>query len=1098
MTERQIEIHKGLKAIGPEIAQFYFDGLELIESNLGTKSNLLAHILREIDGGLRDIFEQKQLKKEFQEQLKNEDLEKLFNKFKEDYKNFDYLSEITFDDFKKEKGHISSVLVSFGFSFDHPLTAQYIKVVRWLSKYAHRSGAFNEPRNPNDIINLWNEFENVLSKLIGNYYALADRIDSLLPLEEPSHEILKTLPNLLNTESRSIYFFNGLKSRKWLIHLESEGYFLGSKNPEPIESEENAGIFSMPYWVVLTYLEKVGTENLESPQNEITESLIRIIDNICHFRNKQGQRIENYRTDYTIFKVICTLPEQYLNESHFLFINNALQSRWDGLIGYSFNELLERLILIDNKGLLIRGVQILLTHKIHEGPFDNVDSIFRSYEFQRILSELKVKIIPILKLDLLNLVLQKIKEVIELDKTTFNNITIPAIEDHEQTSFPDKYDCQLVYLLRDTLESLDTKDIIDILKNLLNEEHPIFNRIAIHTIRIKYSELKDIFWKLGKNPLDLPLTKHEVYELLNEHSKGFSVEEINQVIEWVITKEYYIPEELQDDDEKVSKSIAYRKKEWLSSLLPNGSEKVNVLLSKINTIYDANVEHPGFDSWHSSFSGTISPLTMDEILKLSINETIEYYFDYNKQEHSFMGPSIDGLIDIFTLTVRNNPHKYNVDCNQFIEAPPQLLYAWIRGLAESWRDNKNDFECEGILNTVNLILQIEEFWKSHNSNENYCRWFISSLLSFIEDGIRDDSHAFEPKLLPLIKNILFIIQENDTYPVFDYSDLSMTVLNNSKGKIYMTLFQYSLKLARIENKEIERWDNDIKKVITREIKIEEDNPLLFHVIGQFLPNIQFLDEKWVVKNFNYLFPLKSDINWTATMNGYFFYHRRPNRLHFKILLEGGHLQKGLLSVLIKGDPLNSLVQQICAAYLYDFDNINLESDIIKLLINSKNENIISSLIYFFWSPRIPFENKVISKIKPFWKEVFKCASKLENEKIDKFLLSGSCKWLDSINEIDEEIFEIVLNSVRYVNQRDRYSVIEAVSKHINNSTKEVGLILIELLKLEVSYDISRGKLAEMVEILYENKFTEIADQICLLHGEKGFHFLRQLYIKFNA
>ncbi len=60
MAERQIEIHKGLKAIGPEIAQFYLDGLELIESNLGTKLNLLAHTMREIDGGLRDIFEQKQ------------------------------------------------------------------------------------------------------------------------------------------------------------------------------------------------------------------------------------------------------------------------------------------------------------------------------------------------------------------------------------------------------------------------------------------------------------------------------------------------------------------------------------------------------------------------------------------------------------------------------------------------------------------------------------------------------------------------------------------------------------------------------------------------------------------------------------------------------------------------------------------------------------------------------------------------------------------------------------------------------------------------------------------------------------------------------
>lgn len=1098
MTERQIEINKGLKAIGPEIAQFYLDGLELIKSNLGTKSNLLAHTLREIDGGLRDIFEQKQLKKEFQEKLKNEDLEKLFNKFKEEYKNFDYLSEITFDDFKKEKGHISSVLVSFGFNFDHPLTAQYIKVVRWLSKYAHRSGAFNEPRNPTDIINLWYEFEDVLSKLIGNYYALADRIDSLIAIEEPSQEILKTLPNLLNIESRTIYFFNGLKSRKWLIHLENEGYFNGAKNPEPIETEKNPGFFSMPYWAVLNYLEKIAQGNLESSDKDITESLIRIIDNIYQFRNEDGQRIDNYRTDYTIFKVICTLPEQYLNKDHFLFIDNALQSKWDGLIGHSFNEFLERLIFIGNKDLLSNGVQLLLMHKVYEVDFDKVNSIFRSYEFQRILSEIKDKIIPLLGLDLLYIVLRKIKEIIELDKTTFNNITIPAIEDHEQTSFPDKYDCQLAYFLRDILETLETKNITDALRELINEDHPIFVRIAIHTIRRRYDEFNAIFWELGKNPLSLPSAKHEVYELLHEHSKSFTAEEIQQVLEWINTKEYYIPDEFKDDEDSVAKSIAYRKKEWLSSLLPSGSENVNSLLSEINTINNAAVDHPGFDSWYSSFSGTISPLTIDELVKLSINETIIYYLDFNKQEHSFMGPSIDGLMDMFTLTVRKNPLKYNVDCNQFLEAPRHLLYSWIRGLGDSWRDDKNKFECEEILVTVKKILQEEEFWNSHNGYENYSKRFVSTLLSFIENGIRDDSHAFDVNVLPIIKEILFIIFENDTNPIFDYSDLSMTVLNNSKGKIYLALFHYSLRLARIEQKEIERWDNDIKLLITNKIESKEDEPLLFHVIGQFLPNINYLDEKWLIKNFNKIFSLQLDINWTASINGYFYFHRRPSKIYIKFFLEGGDLQKALLSSLIKGESLNSLIQQICTAYLYDFENVDLESDIVQLLIATNDENIISSFIHFFWSPRIPFENNVVRKIKPFWIEVFKSASKFENEKIDSFILSGCCKWLDSIDKIDKDIFEILLYSVSYVNQRDRYSVLEALSKHINNTTEEVGLILIELFKKEVNYDMSRGKLIEMVEILYNKGFKEIADKICFFHGEKGFHFLRELYIKYNT
>lgn len=1098
MTERQLEIHKGLKAIGPEISQFYIDGLQVIDSDLGTKSNLLAHILREIDGGLRDIFEQKQLKKEFQKKLKNDDLEKLFNQFKEDYKNYDYLSDITFEDFKKEKGHVSSILVSFGFSFDHPLSAQYIKVVRWLAKYAHRSGAYNEPRNPKDIINLWNEFENVLSKLIGNYYALADRIDSILALDEPIQEVLKTLPNLLNTESRFVYFFNGLKSRKWLLDLEKENYFDGSKNPEPLEAEDNPGFYSMPYWGVLTYLEEVASQNLNAPEKETTESLVRIIEGICQFRNDDKQRVGNYRTDYTIFKVICTLPEEYLDDKYFEFVKVGLISKWDGLIGHSFNELLERLISINNKDLLLKGVKLLLTHKVVEGTFEKVHSIFRSYEFQIILSDFKDKLIPILGIDLLNTSLQKIVDVIELDKSAFSNITIPAIENHEQTSFADKYDCQLVYLVRDTLEKLDSKDIIENLKELLAKEHPIFGRIAIHTIRVRYIEFGELFWGLEENPLNMPLTKHEVYELLKQHSVNFNDGEIEQVINWVNTKEYYIPEESKDDKIRVAKSIAYRKKEWLTSLAKSGSTAVENLLVELNIVNEAVVEHPGFDSWHSSLVGNISPLNPKEITKLSIEEAIAFYQEFNQKEHDFMGPSIDGFIDTLTLTIRHNPEKYNTQCQSITNSPSQILYSWIRGLGESWRDEKKEFECAEIFEVVKQIIQKKEFWKSHNSDDNYCRWFISSLLSFIEDGLIDDNHAFKAGHLPIIKEILFNILENDTYPVFDHSDLSMDVLNNSKGKIYMTLIQYSLRLARLEGKDSDRWDSDVKKLFTQQVEMNDDNPLLYYVIGQFLSNIHFLDENWMIENFNALFPIDSKTNWSATMSGYFFHQRRPNRIHFKLFIEGNHLLTAITEELLISGGRNSMIEQICTAYLYDFESIEIDSDLLQELIKSKNESIYSSLIYFFWSPKFPFERKVVNKIKPLWLKIYKQSIKLENVEIDEFILSGCCKWLNSIEKIDEELFEVLSSSVAHISQRDRYSVIESLSKHLNNSPEEVGLILIELFKKEVSYDILRGKLYEMVEILYDKEYKDISDKICLLHGEQGFHFLRDLYIKYNA
>ena len=56
LADYQQRIYEGLRQIGGEIATFYLDGIKIYQSKLTTKSYLLAHIAREIECGLRDIF----------------------------------------------------------------------------------------------------------------------------------------------------------------------------------------------------------------------------------------------------------------------------------------------------------------------------------------------------------------------------------------------------------------------------------------------------------------------------------------------------------------------------------------------------------------------------------------------------------------------------------------------------------------------------------------------------------------------------------------------------------------------------------------------------------------------------------------------------------------------------------------------------------------------------------------------------------------------------------------------------------------------------------------------------------------------------------
>ena len=66
LSPRQAVIHRNLASIGPEIAAFYLDGIRILQNNdLETAANLLAHVTREIDGGLRNILSKKR-KEEFE------------------------------------------------------------------------------------------------------------------------------------------------------------------------------------------------------------------------------------------------------------------------------------------------------------------------------------------------------------------------------------------------------------------------------------------------------------------------------------------------------------------------------------------------------------------------------------------------------------------------------------------------------------------------------------------------------------------------------------------------------------------------------------------------------------------------------------------------------------------------------------------------------------------------------------------------------------------------------------------------------------------------------------------------------------------------
>lgn len=101
LNRKEQAVYNGLMTIRPEIAAFYKDGVCFKQMDFLSKSNVLGHLLREIDGGLRSIFESKKKKEDIKKTIDDGYYEKLFNEFKNEYSHYEYLRDVNEKDIKQ-------------------------------------------------------------------------------------------------------------------------------------------------------------------------------------------------------------------------------------------------------------------------------------------------------------------------------------------------------------------------------------------------------------------------------------------------------------------------------------------------------------------------------------------------------------------------------------------------------------------------------------------------------------------------------------------------------------------------------------------------------------------------------------------------------------------------------------------------------------------------------------------------------------------------------------------------------------------------------------------------------------------------------------
>ena len=470
LTPRQNKIYRNLQDIGSEIAALYLDGVKILHNKeLETAANLLAHIAREIDGGLRDILAKKR-EEELEFVIRTPDDEtSTCEKKKEDTIEFDISTPGTVKlTYKKIAKHKPSILQSLGVDEPSPIAERWFKVTREFNKFVHRHGPWKSPRSREAFEHLWYDFEEVLADLVGSYLNLLNRLDRILTYKAPTKEIIETLPNLLDSDARRAYFFRELKYPTWLEPLKDAGWFNPEKNPPPYEDLDSPEYYRIPVWYALEYVETI-TNHPERP----VDLLVDIVNTIIDYINDTRQRIENYNTSYRLIQIIDTFPIERLERQHIIFMGQA--SRWphpvlmEKEIGQTF---LPKLLNDGAEELTLVLLEVILNDKISGG------------EMISVMEEQGAAIVKLCGVKAANIALQHIQDIIAADASAF--VTIQTIEPNISEDSYQSYDEVLVRFTSSLFRLAESDSIAETVEVLLKELHTIIRRIALnassHTI----------------------------------------------------------------------------------------------------------------------------------------------------------------------------------------------------------------------------------------------------------------------------------------------------------------------------------------------------------------------------------------------------------------------------------------------------------------------------------------------------------------------------------------------------------------------------------------------------------------------------------------
>lgn len=634
--------------------------------------------------------------------------------------------------------------------------------------------------------------------------------------------------------------------------------------------------------------------------------------------------------------------------------------------------------------------------------------------------------------------------------------------------------------------------------------------MSVAVIASNWNVCSEIFLKFVSRQVLVDYNlKYELFPLLETHYASFPADLKDLFLEWIEQGPNWTKK--KENGEDFQKAVAYWKQSWLSALIPSGYDKAIEAYQTYSKLTNMEPERPepmlNVTFGPASKAELVSPISVQEILQMTTLQISDYLKNFKEAEKKgFTSPTIHGLGSVLHGAIQSDPSKFSSDLSQFLDVPLVYQNEIIGAFDDLWKEKK-EFMPSLVLDYCRQLVSFERFWSNREATESSYRMnIVSRIADLIVEGTKDDSRAFLPENLPLVRIIVLELLKKTPSDISSYPDDILTAnLNSARGRAIAAVVNYALRVARLGkyDKGQPKWETEIKDEFTKRLDRDFDASIEWSVsLGEFLPNLAYLDKAWMEENIDKIFPMMKEEHWEAAIEGYLTLPQVYSEL-YGLIKSHGHYQKAITANFRK-EIRGRLIDHICIGVLRGEEEIGDSKSLIRQTLDLWNVDDVLEMISFFWMQRkylaenvtADVEKKVLEhkqRILTFSLQMYdKLRAKGSLSDGDKKILSRlgllSC-FLDKIDQANLPWLEF---SAKFVDDSDGYFFVEYLNKLVDVSPAEVGIVFLNLSTHLTSYIREEG-IKSIVSKLYEKKQKALADKICNAYFLRGIEFLRGLY-----